>query len=175
MDPYTLQRQIRSLVESEIQRLGHDLVAVEWTGGGGRGILRLSVDSPEGTTAGSCARISRAIEPLLDAADPIASAYTLEVSSPGIDRPVQRISDFARFAGYTVRIRLEAGPPRRRYTGAIVGVDDDDVLVECDGEEHRFHIDTIERAHLVLSVEEFLALGAATAATPAQENSDDYQ
>lgn len=175
MDPLALRTTVRDLIEPTVDRLGYDLVAIEWTGGNSRSIVRVSIDRPSsvtgedgetGVTARSCARVSRAIEPLLDAADPIKGSYTLEVSSPGIERPVQRLSDFVRFAGYNIRLRLESGPPRRRYAGRIVGVRDDDVVIEADGEEHAFHVDTIERAHLDLTLEEFEALGAAGGATP---------
>lgn len=158
--------------------MGFDLVAVEWTGGG-RGVLRVSIDTLPGAEGGinadHCARVSRAIEPILDAEDPISSTYFLEVSSPGIERPVQRLSDFARFEGYRVRLRLEPGPPRRRYTGVLKGVGDGDtVLLLADGEEHAFHVDTIERAHLDLSLEEFEALRQGPAADD-QEESDAHE
>lgn len=193
MDPFALRHTVRELVESTVQRLGFDLVAIEWIPSATGGTVRLSIDTlpgadsagesgdspessePAGVTAGACARVSRAVEPLLDAADPIASRYTLEVSSPGIDRPVQRRSDFERFIGYTAKLRLEPGPPRRRYTGTLHGLRNDDVLVLVDGQEHALHLDTIERAHLVLSLEEYEALGQALPATRPQEDSDDHQ
>jgi ribosome maturation factor RimP len=188
MDPTTLRHRIRDLVEPTVQRSGFDLVAIEWTGGSGRGVLRLSIDRPPGfepdpedpertpgVTADDCARISRAIEPLLDADDPVDGAYSLEVSSPGIERPVQRLSDFARFQGYRVRLRLEPGPPRRRYTGELRGTRGDDVVVLADGEEHAFHVDTIERAHLDLTLDEFEALGRGLPQPGDQEDSDDHQ
>jgi ribosome maturation factor RimP len=181
MDPFTLRAKIRDLIETTVQRLGFDLVAVEWAGSGGPGVLRVSIDAlpgepgvdgePAGVSAGACARVSRAIEPLLDAADPISGAYALEVSSPGIDRPVQRRSDFERFIGYTIRIRLEPGPPRRRFTGEIRAISGDDLLLFADGEEHTLHLDTIERAHLVLSLEQYEALGRGLPQPPAAQTS----
>lgn len=186
MDPFSLRTKIRDVAGATIERMGFDLVAVEWTGGAtGRAVLRVSIDQPPGTgggiTAQHCARVSKAIEPLLDAADPVKGGYFLEVSSPGIERPIQRLADFARFRGYRVRLRLEPGPPRRRFTGELLGTRGDDVVVEVDGEEHAFHVDTIERAHLDLSLEEFETLGKEGAPTlpesPAEplEDSDDHQ
>ena len=162
MDPFALRATVRELVEPTASRMGVDLVAVEFAAGGAGQVLRLSIDRPlaeGGVTAQLCAQVSRAVEPLLDASDPVSGAYTLEVSSPGLERPVQRISDFERFAGFRIRVRLEAGPPRRRYTGELVGIRGDDVVVLVDGEEHAFHVDTIERAHLDLTVEEYERLG----------------
>lgn len=155
MNPHELRQSVRTLVEPSIQRLGYDLVAVEWLGDAQGPILRISIDSPDGVHAKDCSTISRYIEPLLDEADPIESSYTLEVSSPGIDRPVQRLADFARFEGFRCRIRLEEGHPRRRYSGVLRGVDEDEILVEVDGVVHRLVHDTIDRAHLVLDIDEF--------------------
>lgn len=155
MLPSELVQTIRTLLEPSIQRLGFDLVAVEWLGDTRGPILRVSIDNPNGVAARDCAQVSRYIEPLLDEADPVASAYKLEVSSPGIDRPVQRLSDFERFEGYRVKIRLEEGHPRRRYTGRLAGVDGDEIKVEVDGAEHVLRHDTIQRAHLVLDLDEY--------------------
>lgn len=155
MNTRELRQSVRTLVEPSIQRLGYDLVAVEWMGDAQGPILRISIDNPNGIHAKDCSTVSRYIEPLLDEADPIESSYTLEVSSPGIERPVQRLADFTRFEGFRCRIRLEEGHPRRRYSGVLRGVDEDEILVEVDGVVHRLVNDTIDRAHLVLDIEEF--------------------
>ncbi|MCB9694243.1 MAG: ribosome maturation factor RimP [Alphaproteobacteria bacterium] len=155
MLPSELVHTVRELIEPAVQRLGFDLVAVEWVGDTRGPILRVSIDNPHGVAAKDCAQVSRYIEPLLDESDPIESAYKLEVSSPGIDRPVQRLADFARFEGYRVKIRLEEGHPRRRYTGRLAGVDGDEIKVEVDGVEHVIRHDTIQRAQLVLDLDEY--------------------
>ena len=156
----TVPNQIRKLVEPTVNQMGLDLVAVEWTGASRGMLLRLSVDGPEGVSAQICASVSRALSPILDAEDPISGRYTLEVSSPGINRPVQRPADFERFVGHTVKIRLEPGPPRRRFTGVLKGYEDGDVCVEVDGELLRFPADSLERAHLVLSLEQYQELNS---------------
>ncbi|MEQ1504421.1 MAG: ribosome maturation factor RimP [Myxococcota bacterium] len=166
MDPNALQLQIRTLVEPTVARLGFDLVAVEWSGGRTGPLLRLSIDAPGGVSAEDCATVSEQVSPLLDASDPVPSAYTLEVSSPGIDRPVQRRADFERFVGYRVRLRLFEGPPRRRYVGVIGPIEGEELLVSVDGAEHRIPLDQIERAHLVLDLDEYQRLGAASGQGP---------
>lgn len=158
MDATTLQSKVRTLLESPIERLGFDLVAVEWVGDRRGPILRLSIDAPGGVDARDCARVSNHVSPLLDAEDPVEGAYHLEVSSPGIDRPVQRTADFERFQGYRVKIRLTEGPPRRRYTGTIGPVEGDELRLMVDGTEHRLPLDLIERAHLVLTLDEYQQL-----------------
>ncbi|MBX2798759.1 MAG: ribosome maturation factor RimP [Myxococcales bacterium] len=158
MDPTTLQGRIRTLLEGAIDRLGFDLVAVEVLGGRRGPLLRLSVEALGGVTADDCVRVSHHVSPLLDAEDPIDGPYTLEVSSPGIDRPVQRVEDFERFQGYKVKIRLSEGPPRRRYTGTIGPIEDGELRLLVDGTEHRVQVDLIERARLVLSLDEYQKL-----------------
>ena len=149
---------IRNLIEPTVTQMNLDLVAVECLGASNGMLLRVSVDGPNGVSAGVCARVSREISPILDVENPISGRYTLEVSSPGISRPVQRVEDFERFTGYKVKIRLEPGPPRRRFSGTLVGHADGDVSIDVDGEVYHFPIDSIERAHLELSLDEYQAL-----------------
>jgi ribosome maturation factor RimP len=156
----SIPERIRNLLEPTVEQMSLDLVAVEWLGRTNGMLLRLSIDGPQGITARICAKVSRAVSPILDEEDPISGRYTLEVSSPGIKRPVQRPKDFERFKGHTVKIRLESGPPRRRYTGVIKGFEDGDACVEVDGEDFRFPADSIERAHLVLTLEQYQELNS---------------
>lgn len=161
MNPYDLQTQLRELVEPSVERLGYELVAIEWLGGAQGRILRVSIDRAEGIDADDCGRVSEALSPVLDEADPIEGRYVLEVSSPGIERPVQRPGDFARFAGYRVKIRLVEGHPRRRFTGTLGAVEGDEIVVRVDGVDHRLRLDTIERANLVLTLDEYQGLAEA--------------
>jgi ribosome maturation factor RimP len=155
-----LQNKIRTLIEPTVARLGYDLVAVEWISESRGGLLRVSIDSKSGIGAGDCSKVSHHVSQLLDEADPIESNYNLEVSSPGIERPVQRLSDFERFAGYRAKVRLIEGQPRRRYTGLLRGLDGERVKIEVDGQEYTFPADAVERAHLVLDLEEFERIGS---------------
>lgn len=159
MLPRDIRQRVRDLVEPSITRLGFDLVAVEWLGDARGPILRLSIDAPSGVAAKHCAQVSHYVSPVLDEADPIPSAYVLEVSSPGIERPVQRLADFERFTGYRARLKLEEGHPRRRYTGRLLGVDGDEIRIEVDGSEHRVRHETLDRANLILDLDEYQALG----------------
>src|SRR4051812_15220740 len=82
-----------------------------------------------------CARLSRAISEIMDAADPIAGEYTLEVSSPGVDRPLTRLKDFAEYEGYEARLELDRlAEGRKRFKGVLAGVEDDQVAVDLEGE-----------------------------------------
>jgi ribosome maturation factor RimP len=111
-------------------------------------------------TVEDCAEISRAVSALLDVADPIAEAYLLEVSSPGIDRPLVRPEDYDRFAGLEARIDLSSPlDGRKRFRGRVLGRDGDHVRLAVEGDEVRLPFAAIARAKLVLN-DELLALAA---------------
>jgi ribosome maturation factor RimP len=142
-----------------VQRTGHELVAVLLTSVGGRRTLRVCVDRPGGIEVGELSRLSRAISPLLDVEDPISGAYDLEVSSPGIERPLQRLSDYQRFTGFTARILLHEGQARRRFKGPLTGLSDGLVGIQVDQVDYRIDPAHIEKANLVLSLDEYKRLG----------------
>jgi len=142
---------LRDMLEPGVRALGFELVEVEYKGAaGGQNVLRVYIDSPKGITVDDCARVSRQVSALLDVEDPIAEAYVLEVSSPGLDRPLTRREDFARYAGETVKVRMsEAVLGRRNFKGTLVGLEGDAVVVVVDNERFSLPIARIERARLV--------------------------
>jgi ribosome maturation factor RimP len=154
------QQDLFRLMEPTVGQLGYELVAVELTTVLGRRTLRVSVDRPGGMKMGDCSKVNRALSPLLDVEDPLTGAFDLEVSSPGDERPLQKPEDFARFVGYTAKIRLEKGDGRRRFKGQLLGLDGDKLRLRVDGTEHLVAFSQVERAHLVLTLDEYLALGA---------------
>lgn len=161
----TLVPSLRRLLEPVVEREGCDLVALEILGSPGRALLRVYIDTIGGVNVDICARVSRAISPVLDVEDPFPGAWELEVSSPGIERPLQRESDFLRFVGFGVKVKLAPGPERRRYSGILRGLEDGNVLVETDGPDgqtHRLPLDLIDKAHLDLDDEQFARLEATT-------------
>ncbi len=108
--------------------------------------------SDGGMGIGECEDLSRAIGPVLDVADPIPGEYDLEVSSPGIDRPLVRLEDFARFAGHEAKVELARMiDGRRRFRGEIHSVDGDDVLMVLDTGEVRLPLSAMSEARLVLT------------------------
>jgi ribosome maturation factor RimP len=146
---------VAKLVEPVLNALGYDLVRVYFGGGSD---LRLQImaeraDSAE-MTVEDCATISRNISTLLDAEAPIPEAYTLEVSSPGIDRPLVRLEDYDRFAGFDARV--ESRTPvvdRKKFSGVLKGTDGDDILIDVDGEIYEVPFVEIHRAKLILTDE----------------------
>jgi ribosome maturation factor RimP len=111
----------------------------------------LAVDAAETTVSHTdCERVSRDVSAALDVADLIPHAYELEVSSPGLDRPLRRLTDFARFAGHEAKIRMTEGVEgRRNFSGQLVGTEDGLVKIECDGRTYHLPIGDIAKANLV--------------------------
>ena len=138
-------------IAAAVRGLGYELVGVEHLPQGRHSLLRIYIDTDVGVTVDDCERVSRQVSGVLDVEDPIRGHYILEVSSPGLDRPLFTAEHFARFAGRQVKLRLAlplAG--RRNFTGVLQGVKDDDVVVVIDGgEELRVALDSIDHARLV--------------------------
>ena len=159
----SMRDQIRAVVEPTIVAEGFRLLAIEITGDQTGDIVRLYCDGPN-FGVDDCARISRALSPVHDVEDPMESAYRLEVSSPGIDRPIQTESDFVQYQGFRAKIRLVPGLERRRYTGILRGFEDGNILIEVDGENHLIPLEQLDWGHLVLNLEEFSSIQAANEA-----------
>ncbi|MGC9320142.1 MAG: ribosome maturation factor RimP [Armatimonadota bacterium] len=143
-------RKIEAEVEQAVEGFGYELVQVKYGGSAGGRTLSILIDSPEGVSAEDCCDMSRRLSMLLDTLDPIPSSYTLVVSSPGLDRPLTRDSDFERFEGETAAVRHPAEDGGRRTdTGVLRGVEDGEVIMDVDGETARIPLAEIEEAHLV--------------------------
>ena len=125
------------LLDPVAEALGYEIVRLRLMGGGVRR-LQIMAETPDGhMVIKDCTRLSRAVSEVLDAADPITGEYNLEVSTPGIDRPLTRLKDFQRNLGYEARIELDrpVDGGRKRFRGAIAGVEGKDVLIDLEGEE----------------------------------------
>jgi len=136
--------------------------------------LQIMAERPDGTMlVEDCAQLSRAVSDVLDAADPIAGEYTLEVSSPGVDRPLTRLADFATYEGYEARIELDRlAEGRKRFKGVLAGVEDDQVGFDLEGEEETAMIPFawIVEAKLVLT-DQLMKRGADVRAARLQSES----
>ena len=149
-------RDIAALLAPTVQTLGVELLGVEYLPAPGGATLRLYIDVPvaEASTRAvgieDCEAVSREVSAQLDVEDPISGHYTLEVSSPGIDRPLFEAAQFARFAGEQAKVGLKLPQDgRRRLTGRIVSVEGDSVTFDVDGAAFTVAIDNIEKARLV--------------------------
>jgi ribosome maturation factor RimP len=141
---------LRKLLEPGVSAMGFELVDVEMAGSHHSPTLRVYIDSPRGVNVDDCAKVSRQLSALLDVEDPLPGQYTLEVSSPGLDRPLVKPEDFRRFVGETVKVKMQQPVlGRRNFSGRLVEVAADHVVVEVDKEIFNLAFDDMERARLV--------------------------
>lgn len=142
--------EIVKLLEPAIEHLGYELADLELKTGGRDGIVRLFIDKADGVGIEDCEIVSRYVSAILDVEDPVQGNYSLEVSSPGLDRTLTKPAHFRRFMGQDVRVKLRfplAG--RRNFRGALKSADEEKIEVEVDGESHSLPIATIESARLI--------------------------
>jgi len=133
-----------------VEQLGYELLGVEFVPGRNRSLVRLYIDSESGVTIEDCERVSHEVSGALDVEDPVRGTYTLEVSSPGFDRPLFKPAHFERHAGCRVRVRLrERWERRRKLTGVLRGFRDGKVLVDEDGVEYAVPHDAVASARVV--------------------------
>ena len=149
-----IDRRMAAIVGPVIQDMGYELVRVRLMGGKSK-TLQIMADRPEGgIEVEDCAKISTAVSAVLDVEDPLDDAYTLEVSSPGIDRPLTRMKDFDAWAGYGAKIETtELIDGRRRFRGVLAGTEDDEVLLEIEEGTIGLKFDWLSDAKLVLTDE----------------------
>jgi len=141
--------ELAKLLEPAVERLGYELVDLE-VHLGGKGLVRLYIDKPEGIDLEDCETVSRAVSALLDVEDPVPGNYNLEVSSPGLDRKLTKAEHFQRFTGETVKVQMRFPiEGRRRFRGTLVSSDDENIVVDVDGESHSLPLKTIDTARLV--------------------------
>ena len=154
--------ELKDLLEPTVNGLGLELLGVEFSPSAGSALLRVYIDAPGRPVAiEDCEAVSREISGSLDVNDPIATQYTLEVSSPGIDRPLFTLPQFVKQVGE--QIKLSLGSPqdgRRRLQGRLLRVEESNVVIDVDGKEYSVAIGNIDKARLV---PDLVALGLVAA------------
>ena len=156
--------RLLELLDPVAEAAGYSLVRLRLMGGEQQRRLQIMAERPADgdMNVEDCARLSRAISEVLDAADPIKGEYVLEVSSPGVDRPLTRLADFVTYEGYEARLELDRlAEGRKRFRGQLAGVEDQNVAIDLEGEEHTALIpfSWITEAKLVLT-DELMKRGA---------------
>lgn len=144
-------KQLESILMPVIEGMGFDCWGIEFHAQGHKSVLRVYIEDTEnGISVEDCESVSRQISGVLDVEDPIQSEYTLEVSSPGMDRPLFRLEQYQAWAGHRVRIRLRmAFEGRRKFEGLLKGIEGSDVIVIVDDHEYLLPVDSIEKANIV--------------------------
>jgi ribosome maturation factor RimP len=173
-------RKLLELLDPVADAAGYEIVRLRLMGGAKSGrTLQIMAERPDGEmVVEDCATLSRALSEVLDAADPVSGDYRLEVSSPGVDRPLTRLKDFAAYEGYDARLELDRlAENRKRFKGTLAGVEGADVLIDLEGEEETTVIPFawIQEAKLVLN-DKLLKRGAdARAARLETEHAPDEE
>ncbi len=147
----SLEARVAILAEQVAASMGMEIVLVEIKGGGNRSIIRTFIDQPGGISLNDCERFSKRFSVVLDVEDCIPFSYILEVSSPGLDRPLVKESDFTRFIGQNARVRTRLPVDgQRNFKGKVLGVDRGHVVLEvAPGKQYEIGLSDIEKANLV--------------------------
>jgi len=170
--------RLLDLLDSVAEASGYAIVRLRLMGGDHRRNLQIMAERPDGTMlVEDCAVLARAISDVMDAVDPINGEYTLEVSSPGVDRPLTRLTDFATYAGYEARLELDRlAENRRRFKGVLAGVEGDEVAIDLEGEDETALIPFawITDAKLVIT-DQLMKRGAAARAARLENQEEETQ
>lgn len=144
-----LEQQLTNIIQVPVDALGFELVGIEYIRGR-YPVLRVYIDSENGISVDNCADVSRQISAVLDVEDPITDAYTLEVSSPGMDRPLFTLEHYQRFIGEEVALSLRiAVANRRKWKGQIKSAQDGMITLNIDGNDEVFAFSNIQKANIV--------------------------
>jgi ribosome maturation factor RimP len=143
--------KLTNLVRQVVEPMGYELVGVEYLAGRESGsLLRVYIDQEQGITLDDCTAVSRQLSAVLDVEDPVKENYTLEVSSPGLDRPLFYEEHFHKYTGNRVKLKMALKiEGRRRFEGILKGLRDQNIVLEVDGEQFLLPLDQVETARLV--------------------------
>ena len=146
----SLEQRLTEMLTPSVEDLGYELVGIEYIRAGKHSTLRIYIDQEEGILVDDCAAVSRQVSAIMDVEDPITNEYTLEVSSPGLERPLFSAAHYQAFIGEEVKVQLRMPiQNRRRWKGIISSVDGEIICINVDGSEERFALSNIQKANIV--------------------------
>jgi ribosome maturation factor RimP len=144
------EQKLTELLRPAVEETGKSLLGIEYISAGNNSILRLFIDHENGIDVDDCAEVSRQVGALLDVEDPISSEYNLEVSSPGVDRPLFEIAHFQAVVGEIVNIKLSIPlNGRRKFKGPLVAIENNNLIIEVDSIDYELPIGNVDKANLV--------------------------
>ena len=145
-----LEEKLTEMLNPGVEALGFELVGIEFVRAGKHSILRVFIDHENGISVDNCADVSHQVSAILDVEDPISTEYNLEVSSPGLDRPLFEKSHFEAVVGETVEVKLSIPlNGRRKFKGKLEAVENDSLVVVVDGQDYELMISNVDKANLV--------------------------
>ena len=144
------EQKLTDMLRPAVVETGKELLGIEYISAGNNSVLRLFIDHENGINVDDCAEVSRQVGAILDVEDPISSEYNLEVSSPGVDRPLFELSHFQAVIGETVNVRLSMPlNGRRKFKGTLAAIENDTLIVTVDGIDYELVINNVDKANLV--------------------------
>ena len=149
----TREQQIEAMLAPTVEALGFELWGLEYLSQGRHTLLRIYIEHEDGISVDNCAAVSEQVSSVLDVEDPITGEYTLEVSSPGMDRLLFKLEQYPAYSGEMIELRLRSAfEGRRKFKGVLKGIEGEDVVVHVDDHEYLLPFGDIDRAQLVLRV-----------------------
>jgi ribosome maturation factor RimP len=143
------EQQITDMLETTVEALGFDLWGVEYLSQGRHSLVRIYIDAQKGISVDDCAAVSVQVGSVFDVEDPISGEYTLEVSSPGMDRLLFRLDQYPGYVGETVELRLRAPfEGRRKFKGVLTGIEGEDVVIQVDDHEYLLPHSAVDKARI---------------------------
>ena len=144
------ETQLTDLLRPVVESMGFVVWGLEFIAQGRQSMLRVFIDHANGINVDDCAAVSRQLSAVLDVEDPITQEYTLEVSSPGMDRPLFTIEQYQQYANHIIELRLRMPfEGRRKFKGQLIGVEQEDIVLVVDEHEYLLPVELIEKAHVV--------------------------
>ena len=145
----TKEQQIQQLLEATVEAMGFELWGLEYVSQGRHSVLRLYIDAEQGINVDDCAAVSHQVGAVLDVEEPISGEYTLEVSSPGLDRLLFKLAQYPAYTGEMIDLRLRSPfEGRRKFKGILKGIEGEDVVVQVDDHEFLLPHNAIEKARI---------------------------
>lgn len=145
-----LEQKLTEMLEPSVEDLGFELVGIEFHSAGNKSVLRIYIDHEDGIFVQNCADVSHQVSAILDVEDPISSEYTLEVSSPGMERPLFKVSQYQEYIGEEVKLQLRMPiTNRRKWKGVIAAAEGEIITLEVDGQQESFALSNIQKANIV--------------------------
>jgi len=145
----TLEEKIENLVAPVIETMGFDFWGCEYLAAGKHSTLRIYIDKPGGVTVDDCGDVSRQVSAIMDVEDPISNAYMLEISSPGIDRPLFKPKQFEANVGQLIKLRTSSPIlGRRNFKGTLLEASEEQVIIEVDAEEYEIPFNLVDKANI---------------------------
>ena len=143
------EQQITQMLQATVTAMGYDLWGVEYVGQGRHSIVRIYIEGPSGITVEDCAKVSEQAGSVMEVEDPISGEYTLEVSSPGMDRLLFRLEQYSAYVGEVVELRLRSPfEGRRKFKGILQGIEGEDVVIHVDDHEYLLPHSAIDKARI---------------------------